>query len=117
VIAVRSSPTTTTVPAPRTPPTEPTLTGVWVGIATITMSFAAFTAALVARQGAAADWQHFRLPPILYLNTLVLLMSSGTFELSRRRILAVPAPAWDALIQSARPVGEIPPDVFTPAKR
>ncbi|HEV2749964.1 MAG TPA: cytochrome c oxidase subunit 3 [Gemmatimonadales bacterium] len=83
------------MPAPRTPPTEPTLTGVWVGIATITMSFAAFTAALVARQGAAADWQHFRLPPILYLNTLVLLMSSGTFELSRRRILAVPAPAWD----------------------
>jgi len=89
------SPIATTAPAPRTPPAEPALTGVWVGIATITMSFAAFTAALVARQGAAADWQHFQLPPILYLNTLVLLVSSGTFEVSRRRILGVPAPAGD----------------------
>jgi len=61
-------------------------TGVWIGIATITMSFAAYTSALVMRQGAAPDWQHFRLPPILYLNTLVLLASSGTLELGGRRI-------------------------------
>ena len=37
-------------------------TGVWVGIAAITMSFAAYTSAMVMRQGAAADWQHFQLP-------------------------------------------------------
>jgi cytochrome c oxidase subunit 3 len=85
----------TTVSAPRTPPVEPSLTGVWVGIAAITMSFAAFTSALVARQGAATDWLHFQLPPILYLNTLVLLVSSVTFDWSRRRILAVTAPAED----------------------
>jgi cytochrome c oxidase subunit 3 len=71
-----------------TSPPSPARTGVWIGIATITMSFAAYTSALVVRQGAASDWQHFRLPPLLYLNTLLLLASSGTLELGRRRILA-----------------------------
>jgi cytochrome c oxidase subunit 3 len=68
-------------------PASPARTGVWIGIAAITMSFAAYTSALVVRQGAAPDWQHFRLPPILYLNTPLLLASSGTLELGRRRIL------------------------------
>jgi len=88
----RAAPLTTTAPAPRTPPAEPALTGVWVGIATITMSFAAFTSALIARQGAAADWRHFQLPPILYLNTLVLLVRSATFDVPRRPTLAAPPP-------------------------
>jgi len=60
-------------------------TGVLVGIATITMSFAALTSALVVRQGASPDWQHFRLPSILYFNTLILIASSLTIETSRRR--------------------------------
>jgi cytochrome c oxidase subunit 3 len=71
-----------------TAPDSPARTGVWVGIATITMSFAAYTSALLVRQGTGSDWQHFRLPPILYFNTVVLLVSSGTIELGRRRILA-----------------------------
>ena len=62
-------------------------TGVWVGLAAITMSFAALTSALVVRQGAGLDWHHLTLPPILYANTLVLLASSVTLELSRRRIV------------------------------
>src|SRR5690348_57159 len=60
------------------------------------MSFAAFTSALIARQGAAADWRHFQLPPILYLNTLVLLVSSATIDVARRRILADPRPPDEA---------------------
>jgi cytochrome c oxidase subunit 3 len=76
---------------------------VWIGIAAITMSFAAYTSALIVRQGASPDWQHFKLPPILYLNTLLLLASSGTLERGRKRILkealwrtasASQAPAW-----------------------
>ena len=47
----------------------PASTGIWVGLAAITMTFAAFTSALIVRQGGAADWQHFTLPAILYLNT------------------------------------------------
>jgi cytochrome c oxidase subunit 3 len=64
----------------------PSKTGIWVVLAAITMSFAAFTSALVVRQGAAADWHHLALPNILFWNTLVLLASSVTLELARRRV-------------------------------
>ena len=67
-------------------PPESAQTGIWVALAAITMSFAALTSALVVRQGAGMDWRHITLPPILYLNTLVLLASSGTLELARRRV-------------------------------
>lgn len=60
--------------------------GIWVGICTITMSFMAFTSALYVRQGASTDWTHIVLPRILYLNTLALLVSSATLELSRRAL-------------------------------
>ena len=60
-------------------------TGIWVVIAAITMTFAAFTSAMVVRQGASLDWRHLELPRILYFNTLVLLVSSVTLEIARRR--------------------------------
>lgn len=63
-------------------------TGVWVGLAAVTMSFAALTSALVVRQGAGLDWRHLSLPPILYVNTVVLLASSLTLEIARRRIIS-----------------------------
>jgi len=66
----------------------PASTGIWVGLAAITMSFAAFTSALVVRQGSAQDWRHITLPSILYLNTLVIIASSVTLEISRRRVAA-----------------------------
>jgi cytochrome c oxidase subunit 3 len=69
-----------------TAPSSPARTGVWIGIATITMSFTAYTSAMVVRQGSGADWQHVALPQILYLNTLLLLLSSGTLEAGRRRL-------------------------------
>jgi len=73
---------TTTEPSPL----QPAQTGVWLAIGTICMSFAALTSAMVVRQGAAQDWRHFPLPHLLYVNTAVLLASSGTLEWSRRRI-------------------------------
>ncbi len=69
-------------------PSEPAKTGIWVAFAAITMSFAALTSALVVRQGTSLDWQHLVLPPVLYFNTLVLLISSATLELARRRLAA-----------------------------
>jgi cytochrome c oxidase subunit III len=66
----------------------PASTGIWVGLAAITMTFAAFTSALIVRQGAAPDWQHFTLPSILYLNSLIIIASSCTLEISRRQIAA-----------------------------
>jgi cytochrome c oxidase subunit 3 len=63
----------------------PVRTGIWVGIAAITMSFAAFTSALVVGKGSAVDWPHVELPSVLYFNTLVLIASSFTLEIARRR--------------------------------
>ena len=66
----------------------PASTGIWVGLAAITMTFAAFTSALIVRQGASQDWRHFSLPSVLYLNTLIIIASSVTLEISRRRVAA-----------------------------
>jgi cytochrome c oxidase subunit III len=65
---------------------EPSRTGIWVGLAAITMSFAAFTSALVVRQATANDWRHLTIPSIVFLNTLVLLASSVTLEVARHRV-------------------------------
>lgn len=64
----------------------PASTGIWVVLASISMSFAALTSALIVRQGSALDWRHLTLPRILYLNTLVLLASSITLEVARRQV-------------------------------
>ncbi|MGA9504341.1 MAG: cytochrome c oxidase subunit 3 [Terriglobales bacterium] len=64
----------------------PSSTAIWVVLFAITMMFAAFTSALVVRKGSSLDWQTFTLPSVLYFNTLVLVISSVTLELARRRI-------------------------------
>ncbi len=63
-------------------------TGVWVAVSAIAMSFAALTSALIVRQGSSSDWQRFVLPRILYLDTVILIASSYTLELSRKRFAA-----------------------------
>jgi cytochrome c oxidase subunit 3 len=64
----------------------PASTAMWVLIAGIVMTFAAFSSALIVRQGGANDWRHLVLPPILYVNSLILILSSVTLEFSRRQI-------------------------------
>jgi cytochrome c oxidase subunit 3 len=49
------------------------------------MSFAAYSSALIVRQGANPDWQHFTLPRILFFNTVVVLTSSATLYVARPR--------------------------------
>ncbi len=71
-------------------------TGVWVGLAAITMTFAAFTSAMVVRQGSANDWRHFAFPTILYFNTLALVASSFTLQIARRRFASLDASATGA---------------------
>jgi cytochrome c oxidase subunit III len=44
------------------------------------MTFAALTSAMIVREGVALDWQHFQLPKILYLDTVILFFSSWTLE-------------------------------------
>jgi cytochrome c oxidase subunit III len=66
----------------------PSSTGIWVVLFAITMMFAAFSSALFVRKGSSLDWRTFTLPSILYFNTLLLLASSVTLEVSRRRVAA-----------------------------
>ncbi len=89
--AVMPPPPLTTRPAAtatEAPRAQPAQTGMWIAIATISMSFAALTSAMIVRQSGAPDWQHFHLPSILYANTLVLVISSVTLEWARRRSAA-----------------------------
>src|ERR1700676_1050002 len=66
-------------PAPSSP-------AIWVVLFAITMMFAAFSSALFVRKGSSQDWRTFTLPSILYFNTVLLLASSVTLEVSRRRV-------------------------------
>jgi cytochrome c oxidase subunit III len=59
-------------------------TGVWLFIGAITMMFAGLTSTVVVRQSAATDWTLIYRPWILYVNTLILLLSSVSFEYARR---------------------------------
>lgn len=86
---------------PRTPAIakpERSETGVWIGIFAIVMSFAAFTSAMIVRQGVSPDWRHFELPRLLYLNTLTLIASSLALVRARSRLTSVAkrSPATDA---------------------
>jgi len=70
--------------------------GLVVGLVGIVMIFVSFTSAYVVRQGLPTvdprtdtllrDWFALPLPRLLFVNTLVLLVSSGTMELARRQI-------------------------------
>jgi cytochrome c oxidase subunit 3 len=61
-----------------------------VAVSAIGMSFAAFTSAMFVRQDSSTDWQHFQLPYVLYFNTLILMASSVTLQLSRQRFAVIP---------------------------
>ena len=56
---------------------------VWLLVGTITILFAAFTSTYLARRGG-ADWRVGPLPPILWVNTFVLLLSSLSLQWARR---------------------------------
>lgn len=57
--------------------------GLWMFLATVTMLFAAFTSAYIVRRSG-SDWRHVALPPILWLNTLILAASSLAVEAANR---------------------------------
>ncbi len=57
--------------------------GIWLTLGSITMLFAAFTSAYIVRS-AGTDWVSLQVPPLLWLNSAVLLLSSVTMEIARR---------------------------------
>jgi cytochrome c oxidase subunit 3 len=73
--------------------------GLAVGLVPVVMLFVAFTSAYIVRKGLGSDWQSTSLPPVLWINTVILLASSLTAELARRALLLpeerqADAPPW-----------------------
>ena len=74
-------------PEPRQPNSKKYSTAVLIGIASIVMLFLVLTAAFVAlRVENLHNWPGIRMPGILWVNTSVLLLSSATLELARRKL-------------------------------
>jgi cytochrome c oxidase subunit III len=63
------------------------MTGMTVALAGILMFFMALVSAYIVRKGASEDWQTIPVPPILWVNTAMLLASSFTLSRARRVFL------------------------------
>jgi cytochrome c oxidase subunit III len=61
-------------------------TGIAVGIVSILMFFMALASAFLVRKGTSGDWVPVHIPALLWINTAVLLISSGTLELARKHL-------------------------------
>jgi cytochrome c oxidase subunit 3 len=71
---------------PRPPSPRRYYTGIIVGIVSILMFFMALASAFLVRRATSNDWIPVHLPWILWLNTALLLASSGTLEFARRKL-------------------------------
>jgi len=58
--------------------------GMGIFLGTVTMLFGAFSSAYIVRGATSQDWLAIQLPSFLWLNTLVIVISSVTLELARR---------------------------------
>lgn len=68
-------------------PANGSASGIWIALFAITMSFAAFTSALIIRE-VSSDWTHIAIPRIVFGSSVILLLSSVTAEMSRRELRA-----------------------------
>src|SRR5688500_2678363 len=60
--------------------------GVLVALASIVMMFTSLSSAYVVRAGTANDWYPLPVPQVLFLSTALILISSGTLEVARRKL-------------------------------
>jgi cytochrome c oxidase subunit 3 len=61
-------------------------TAVWVLLIPVVMLFVGLTSSLIVRKGLGNDWVAIRIPPILWLNTVLLVASSVAFERAKRAL-------------------------------
>jgi len=64
---------------------DPARFGLWLFLGTLTMMFIGFTSSYMVRR-LSPDWAPLKPPGLLWVNTAVLLLSSGTLEAARRRL-------------------------------
>jgi cytochrome c oxidase subunit 3 len=60
--------------------------GVWVGLASIAMMFTSLSSAYIVRSGTAVDWLPLRVPRVMFVSTALILISSVTIEIARRKL-------------------------------
>src|SRR3984893_2771587 len=61
-------------------------TALQLGLAAIVMFFMALASSYIVRKGLGVDWQSTPLPPVLWFNTAILLASSVTISVARKRL-------------------------------
>jgi cytochrome c oxidase subunit 3 len=61
-------------------------TALQLGLAAIVMFFMALASSYIVRKGLGTDWQRTPLPPVLWFNTLILLTSSATIVMARKKL-------------------------------
>ena len=63
-----------------------TIYGPSTGLAAIVMFFMALASSYIVRKGLGVDWQSTPLPPVLWFNTAILLASSVTIVVARKKL-------------------------------
>ena len=58
----------------------------WVGLASIAMMFTSLSSAYIVRSGTAADWLPLRIPRVMFVSTVIIVLSSVTIEVARRKL-------------------------------
>ncbi len=72
-------------PRPGRPSPKRYYTGMALGIVSILMFFMALASAFLVRRGS-GNWVSVHIPMLIWINTIVLLVSSATLELARHRL-------------------------------
>jgi cytochrome c oxidase subunit 3 len=60
--------------------------GMWVGLASIAMMFTSLSSAYIVRYASANDWMPLAIPRAMFASTALILISSVTLELARRKL-------------------------------
>ena len=61
-------------------------TALQMGLAAIVMFFMALASSYIVRKGLGNDWQRTPMPPVVWFNTTILLISSVTIAVARKKL-------------------------------
>ena len=85
-------------PGSRRPfPKRAYFTALQLGLAAIVMFFMAMASSYIVRRGLGTDWQRTPIPPVLWFNTAVLLTSSVTIIVARKKLASGEREAFQSL--------------------
>src|SRR6185369_16088652 len=62
--------------------------GSWVLLASIAMLFSSLSSAYIVRAGSAGDWYRLAMPRAVLVSTALILISSGAFQMAKRKMTA-----------------------------